>query len=88
MFVPFTKQLGLTEDSNTQRNVAQGWRMTAMRRRHSAHRKCRKSQTILRFLFGALAEAWEMVKRPTNQKLIGKDYIDLIEVDGIALTTS
>ena len=31
-----------------------------------------QSQTILRFLFGALAEAWEMVKRPINQKLIGK----------------
>jgi hypothetical protein len=43
-----------------------------------------QSQTILRFLFGALAEAWEMVKRPTNQKLIGKDYVGLIEADGIA----
>jgi hypothetical protein len=29
-----------------------------------------QSQTILRFLFGALAEAWEMVKRPINQRLI------------------
>jgi hypothetical protein len=43
-----------------------------------------QSQTILRFLFGALAEAWEMIKRPINQKLIGKDYIGLIEADGIA----
>jgi hypothetical protein len=43
-----------------------------------------QSQTILRFLFGALAEAWEMVKRPINQKLIGKDYIGVIEPDGIA----
>jgi hypothetical protein len=44
-----------------------------------------QSQTILRFLFGALAEAWEMVKRPINQKLIGKDYIGLIGTDGIAV---
>ena len=43
-----------------------------------------QSQTILRFLFGALAEAWELVKRPVNQKLIGKDYIDLIEAKGMA----
>jgi hypothetical protein len=43
-----------------------------------------QSQTILRFLFGALAEAWEMIRRPVNQKLIGKDYIGLIEADGIA----
>jgi len=42
-----------------------------------------QSQIILRFLFGALAEAWEMVKRPINQKLIGKDYIGLIETDGV-----
>jgi hypothetical protein len=41
-----------------------------------------QSQTILRFLFGALAEAWEMVKRPVNQKLIGTDYIKNIEADG------
>jgi hypothetical protein len=27
-----------------------------------------QSQTILRLLFGALAEAWETVKRPINQK--------------------
>ncbi len=43
-----------------------------------------QSQTILRFLFGALAEAWEMVRRPINQKLIGKDYVGLIEADGMA----
>jgi len=43
-----------------------------------------QSQTILRFLFGALAEAWEMVKRPINQKLIGTDYIKVMDADGIA----
>ncbi len=43
-----------------------------------------QSQTILRFLFGALAEAWEMVRRPINQKLIGKDYVGVIEADGVA----
>jgi hypothetical protein len=32
-----------------------------------------------------LAEAWEMVKRPINQKLIGKDYIGLIGTDGVAV---
>ncbi len=42
-----------------------------------------QSQTILKFLFGALAEAWEMVKRPVNQKLIGKDYIGVIEAEGV-----
>ena len=31
-----------------------------------------------------MAEAWELVKRPVNQKLIGKDYIDLIEAEGRA----
>jgi hypothetical protein len=30
-----------------------------------------QSQTLLRFLFGTLAEAWQMVKRKINQKLIG-----------------
>ena len=44
-----------------------------------------QSQTILRFLFGALAEGWEMVKRPINQKLIGRDYVDIIEADGKAV---
>jgi hypothetical protein len=42
-----------------------------------------QSQTILRFLFGALAEAWEMTKRPINQKLIGTDYINVIEKPGV-----
>lgn len=42
-----------------------------------------QSQTILRFLFGALAEAWETVKRPINQKLIGTDYIKVINVGGV-----
>lgn len=41
-----------------------------------------QSQTILRFLFGTLAETWEMIKRPTNQRLIGKDYA--IEPEGSA----
>ena len=31
-----------------------------------------QSQTVLRFLFGSLAETWEMLKRPTNQRLIGR----------------
>ena len=44
-----------------------------------------QSQTILRFLFGALAEAWEMIRRPVNQKLIGTDYIKIIEEDGVAV---
>lgn len=41
-----------------------------------------QSQTLLRLLFGALAEAWEMVKRPINQKLIGKDYFEDIDPAG------
>ena len=43
-----------------------------------------QSQTILRVLFGALAEAWETVKRPVNQKLIGSDYIKSIDPEGVA----
>jgi hypothetical protein len=43
-----------------------------------------QSQTILRVLFGALAEAWEMVRRPENQKLIGERYANAIEVEGAA----
>ena len=43
-----------------------------------------QSLTILRFLFGALAEAWEMVKRPINQRLIGRDYAGAIEPEGVA----
>ena len=42
-----------------------------------------QSQTILRFLFGALAEAWEMVKRPIHQRIIGTDYIKVIEPQGV-----
>lgn len=42
-----------------------------------------QSQTLLRLLFGALAEAWEMVRRPINQKLIGKDYAGAIEAGGV-----
>jgi hypothetical protein len=44
-----------------------------------------QSQTILRVLFGALAEAWEMVRRPVHQKLIGKEYVSLIGSDGVAV---
>jgi hypothetical protein len=42
-----------------------------------------QSQTILRFLFGALAEAWEMAKRPINQRLIRTDYIKVIDAAGV-----
>ena len=35
-----------------------------------------QSHILLRFFFGAMAESWEMVKRPINQKLIAKDYHD------------
>jgi hypothetical protein len=38
---------------------------------------------ILRFLFGAIAEAWEMVKRPIHQKLIGHCYLPLLDPNGI-----
>lgn len=41
-----------------------------------------QSQILLRQLFGALAEAWEMVKRPINQKIIGKDYAGAIPEAG------
>ena len=44
-----------------------------------------QSQVILRILFGALAEARELVRRPINQKIIGKDYIGVIEPDGVAV---
>ena len=44
-----------------------------------------QSHMILRFLFGALAEAWEMIKRPINQKIIGVDYIKVMEPDGVAV---
>jgi hypothetical protein len=42
-----------------------------------------QSQTILRLLFGILAEAWEMLRRPINQKLIGNDYIQVIDREGV-----
>lgn len=43
-----------------------------------------QSQTILRFLLGSLAEAWEMLKRPVNQKIVGKDYAETIGADGVS----
>jgi hypothetical protein len=43
-----------------------------------------QSQIILRLLFATLAETWELVKRPVNQKLIGKDYFDDFGADGQA----
>lgn len=46
-----------------------------------------QSQTILRFLFGSLAETWEMLKRPVNQSLIGKIYAETIEPEGTASYT-
>lgn len=30
-----------------------------------------QSQVILRFLFGAVVETWEFLRRPDNQKIIG-----------------
>jgi hypothetical protein len=41
-----------------------------------------QSQIILRLLFGTLAEAWEFIRRPANQKLIGNDYIGSIDDEG------
>jgi hypothetical protein len=43
-----------------------------------------QSQVILRYLFGTLAESWEMLKRPINQKLIGVAYKDAIGAAGDA----
>jgi hypothetical protein len=43
-----------------------------------------QSQTILRLLFGVLAESWELVKRPINQRLIGIGYVGAIDSEGIA----
>jgi hypothetical protein len=34
-------------------------------------------------LFGALAEAWEIVRRPINQQLIGTDYSKVMGADGV-----
>jgi hypothetical protein len=42
-----------------------------------------QSQMILRFLFGAMAEAWEMVKRPIHQKIIGRDYLPHLDPGGV-----
>ncbi|MGE0236464.1 hypothetical protein [Methylocystis sp.] len=42
-----------------------------------------QSLMVSRFLFGTLAETWEMIKRPVNQRLIGKDYAREIEPDGV-----
>ena len=41
-----------------------------------------QSQILLRSLVGAMAEAWEMLKRPINQKLIGTDYYNDFGDDG------
>jgi hypothetical protein len=41
-----------------------------------------QTQTLLRFNFGALAETWEMIKRPIHQRLIGKDYANEIVSGG------
>jgi hypothetical protein len=38
---------------------------------------------ILRLLFGAMAEAWEMVKRPIHRKLIGRDYLPHLDPGGV-----
>lgn len=43
-----------------------------------------QSQTILRLLFGILAESWEMVRRPVNQRVIGNDYIKVLGAPGVS----
>jgi hypothetical protein len=43
-----------------------------------------QSQIILRFLFGATAEAWEMARRPPHQKIIGSEYLKIIPPEGAA----
>jgi hypothetical protein len=43
-----------------------------------------QSQTILRFLFGSTAEAWEMLRRPGHQRIIGTDYIKVLPPAGVA----
>jgi hypothetical protein len=46
-----------------------------------------QSQILLRFLFGAMAEAWEMVKRPINQNLLGKTItLTWVTSDGRLMT--
>jgi hypothetical protein len=42
-----------------------------------------QSQIILRFLFGSLVEIWEFLRRPHNQKIIGR-YLPLLDKDGTA----
>ena len=41
-----------------------------------------QTQMILRFLVGSMAETWEMIRRPDNQRLIGKTLSAQIEVPG------
>jgi hypothetical protein len=42
-----------------------------------------QSQVILRFLFGAVVETWEFLRRPDNQKIIGS-YLPALDKDGAA----
>jgi hypothetical protein len=42
-----------------------------------------QSQVILRFLFGAVAETWEFLRRRDNQKII-RSYLPLLDKDGTA----
>jgi hypothetical protein len=42
-----------------------------------------QSQVILRFLFGAVAETWQFLSRPDNQKIIGS-YLPALDKDGTA----
>jgi hypothetical protein len=40
-----------------------------------------QSQIILRFLFGTLVETWELMRRPNNQKIIGR-YLSVLDREG------
>jgi len=40
-----------------------------------------QSQVILRFLFGTVVEIWEFLRRPANQKIIGR-YLPVLDKDG------
>ena len=40
-----------------------------------------QSQVILRFLFGAVVETWEFLRRPDNQKIIGS-YLQALDKNG------
>jgi hypothetical protein len=42
-----------------------------------------QSQVILRFLYGAVVETWEFLRRPGNQKIIGS-YLPALDKDGTA----